>query len=260
MSIKRASPLATSLSAALNHPDDPAPDAILTRGINMTFYSTSGSFPVLQNVNLVVPQGKIQMVVGPSGAGKTTLLLIVAGLLTPTSGDVWLLGQNITTLSRADLNQFRRQNIGILFQESRLLRTLSAQENVEIALNLKGVQGREARHQARLILEAVGLGDRAHFLPRQLSGGQQQRVSVARALVGHPRLVIADEPTASLDSQNGQIVVELLDQLARNEGCTVLLATHDPRILDFADHLAYLEDGIFQKASKSQTHTPNHLV
>lgn len=189
------------------------------------------------------------MIVGPSGVGKTTLLLILSGLLTPVAGQIYLLGEEITRMSRRQLTRFRLQNIGLLFEESNLLRALTAAENVEVALNLKGIRGKTARQQAQQLLESVGLGRLADRLPKRLSGGEQQRVAIARALAGTPPLIIADEPTASLDSKNGQRVVELLHQLAKQNGSTVVLATHDPRIIHFADRIADLEDGVLTAGS-----------
>lgn len=222
--------------------------AIAAQGIDMMFNTGGQSFQALKNVNLRVRPGAVQMIVGPSGAGKTTLLLILAGVLTPTAGRVHLLGHTITHMDRQAVDHFRLHNIGVIFQESNLLRSLTALENVEAALMMKGIRGRDARNQAMALLEEVGLGDRAHHLPRELSGGQQQRVAVARSLAGTPPILIADEPTAALDSQNGHIVVESMRRLAKNHSCTVLIATHDPRILGFADCIANLNDGVLSKA------------
>ncbi len=222
--------------------------AIAAQGIDMVFQTGGQTFRALRGVNLRVRRGAVQMIVGPSGAGKTTLLLILAGVLTPTAGRIHLLGQSITSMNRQQMDHFRLHTIGVMFQESNLLRSLTALENVEAALVMKGIRGREARLQAEALLEEVGLGDRAHHLPRELSGGQQQRVAVARSLAGNPPIIIADEPTAALDSQNGRIVVESMRRLAKEHGCTVLIATHDPRILGFADCIANLTDGVLSKA------------
>lgn len=180
---------------------------------------------------------------GPSGSGKTTLLSILAGILAPTSGQVVVLGQEITQLSKAALAKFRLQNIGFVFQSFNLFPALTALENVEIALNLKGIKGKKAKEQAAALLKAVGLGDRLNFVPANLSGGQKQRVAIARALAGEPQIIFADEPTASLDSQNGQQVIKILYELAKQKGCTVLIVTHDPRITAIADRLTKIEDG-----------------
>lgn len=217
--------------------------AIALHNIDLVFRGESEPFRALRQINLEVPRGSVQLIMGPAGAGKTTLLQVVAGLLTPTAGQVNLLGTDLTQLPRAAQAHFRNQHLGIVFQDYNLLRSLTALENIELALNLKGIFGAAARTEARSLLHAVGLENRANVLPRQLSGGQQQRVAVARALVGHPDLIIADEPTSALDSANGRKVMELLCRLAREQGSTVLIATHDPRVMEFSDAIAHLEDG-----------------
>ncbi|NET33203.1 MAG: ABC transporter ATP-binding protein [Cyanothece sp. SIO1E1] len=219
-------------------------DAIAARGIEMVFSSRAGNFPVLKGVDFAIPEGSVQLLMGPSGSGKTTLLSILAGLLKPTAGKVHLLGEEITRMSRRQLTEFRLKNIGFIFQNFNLFPALTALENVEVTLQLKGIRGQTARQQAEQLLAMVELSDKAHMLPRDLSGGQKQRVAIARALAGNPKLIIADEPTASLDSQNGQAIVELLRKLAKEEGRTVLIVSHDSRITHFADRISYMEDGM----------------
>ncbi len=221
--------------------------AIAAVGVEMVLQSGQQRLQVLKNIDLEVQKGDIQLLMGPSGSGKTTLLSILAGLLTPTQGKVYLLGEEITRLSRTKLARFRRQHIGFIFQDFNLFPALTAIENLEAALNVKGISGRQARRQAQDLLEQVGLADKTKLLPRNLSGGQKQRVAIARALTGHPQLIMADEPTAALDSHSGHTVMELLRQLAKEGGCTVLMVTHDPRIMDVADRIAYLEDGILKQ-------------
>jgi putative ABC transport system ATP-binding protein len=223
-----------------------ATKAVLVKGVEMAFQSGQQSYQVLKGVDWEIPKGNIQLLMGPSGSGKTTLLSILAGLLTPTAGNVYLLGQEITGLSRSKLAQFRLQNIGFIFQGFNLFPALTAAENIEVVLNLKGIGGRGARRQAQVLLEQVGLADKANQKPGDLSGGQNQRVAIARALAGNPPLIMADEPTAALDSQSGHTVTDLLRRLAKEQGCTVLIVTHDPRILDVADHVAYMEDGVLK--------------
>ncbi len=218
--------------------------AVVARDVNMVFRSGADLFPVLKNINLDIPQGDIQLLMGPSGSGKTTLLSILAGILTPTSGSVRLLGQEITSLSKGKLAKFRLHNLGFIFQGFNLFPALTAAENVEVALRMKNIHGQAMRRQARELLGQVGLADRINYLPRDLSGGQKQRVAIARALAGDPKLIMADEPTASLDSHSGHAVIELLRQLAKEGGRTVLIVTHDPRLVDVADQVAYLEDGM----------------
>ncbi|MEP0747041.1 ABC transporter ATP-binding protein [Trichocoleus sp. DQ-A2] len=209
----------------------------------MVFQSGGSRFQALKRVNLEIFKGDIQLLMGPSGSGKTTLLSILAGILTPTAGSVHLLGEEITRMSRSQLAKFRLENIGFIFQGFNLFPALTAAENIEVALNLKGIRGRMARQQAQILLEQVGLADKAKNLPRDLSGGQKQRVAIARALAGNPQLIMADEPTAALDSHSGHAVIELLRQLAKEGGCTVLMVTHDSRIMDVADRVLHLEDG-----------------
>lgn len=220
--------------------------AIQACQVEMTYKSGRQNVQVLNEINFEVEQGDIQLLMGPSGSGKTTLLSILAGLLTPTTGRVFLLGEEITKMSRTQLAEFRLQNIGFIFQGFNLFPALTATENVELALNLKGIRGNMARKEAKLRLEQVGLGDKMNFLPRDLSGGQKQRVAIARALAGEPLLIMADEPTAALDSTSGRAVIDLLKTLAKQGDTTVLMVTHDPRIVDVADRIVTLEDGMIK--------------
>jgi putative ABC transport system ATP-binding protein len=223
--------------------------ALKARGVKMVYESGSGYYEALKGIDLDVHNGDIELLMGPSGSGKTTLLSILAGLLTPSMGQVNILGQEITRMSRSKLSKFRRDNIGFIFQGFNLFPALTAAENVQMALKVKGIRGKKARIEAENLLEQVGLADKVPLRPRDLSGGQKQRVAIARALAGHPQLIMADEPTAALDSQSGHAVIELLRKLAKEEGCTVLMVTHDPRILDVADRILYLEDGILTPQS-----------
>lgn len=213
----------------------------------MAFQSGRQRYQVLKEINWEIPRGDIQLLMGPSGSGKTTLLSILAGLLTPAAGKVYLLGEEITSMSRAGLAQFRLQNIGFIFQNFNLFPALTAAENIELVLNVKGIRGRAARRQAQVLLEQVGLGNQVNQKPGDLSGGQKQRVAIARAITGNPRLIMADEPTAALDSHSGHTVMSLLRSLAKEQGCTVLMVTHDPRIIDVADRVACLEDGVLRQ-------------
>jgi len=220
--------------------------AISARGVEMVFQSGRQSYQALGGIDLEIQPGQIQLLMGPSGSGKTTLLSILAGILTPTAGNVKLLGTDITRLTPKALAQFRLAHIGFVFQGFNLFPALTALENVELALQLHGIKGRTARLEAKLLLEQVGLADKMTFKPRDLSGGQKQRVAIARALAGQPELIMADEPTASLDSHSGHAVITLLHHLAKERQATVLIVTHDPRIMDVADRIAYLEDGKIQ--------------
>ncbi len=221
-------------------------EAIAAQHIAMVFEQGAERFQVLSDINLEIPSGSIQLLMGPSGSGKTTLLSILAGILTPTSGSVRLLGEQVTGMSRSQLSNFRLKNLGFIFQSFNLFPALTAVDNVELALTMKGVKPRNARVEAMHLLDQVGLADKAKSLPRNLSGGQKQRVAIARALAGDPPIIMADEPTAALDSHSGHAVIELLVELAKEAGRTVLIVTHDPRIVDIADRVLYLEDGILK--------------
>lgn len=221
--------------------------AISSFGVTMAYKTGQQSYQVLKNIDLTVQKGDVQLLMGPSGSGKTTLLSILAGLLTPTSGRVCLLRQEITKMSRHQLAKFRLHNIGFIFQGFNLFPALTAAENIEVALNMKGIKGKAARHEAMVLLEQVGLTAQAQLHPRDLSGGQKQRVAIARALSGNPRIIMADEPTAALDSHSGNKVIELLRRLAKESSCTVLIVTHDPRIVSYADRVVNLEDGVIQE-------------
>lgn len=229
--------------------------AVAAEGIEMVYPAGDQALKVLRGIDLQIKVGDIELLMGPSGSGKTTLLSILGGILTPTAGQVFLLGQEITGLSRHRLAKFRLRNMGFIFQGFNLFPALTAAENVEITLNLKGISGSEARRQALKLLEQVGLADKSQSRPADLSGGQKQRIAIARALAGKPRLIFADEPTAALDSQRGRDVIELLRSLAKEEGCTVLMVTHDPRIIDIADRVVYVEDGMISaKPKATQAH------
>jgi putative ABC transport system ATP-binding protein len=221
--------------------------AIVAKGVEIAFQSGRQRFQVLKEIDWEIPSGDIQLLMGPSGSGKTTLLSILTGLLMPDAGRVCLLGEEITSMSRAELARFRLQNIGFIFQNFNLFPALTAAENIELVLNVKGIRERAARNQAQVLLEQVGLRHQANQKPGDLSGGQKQRVAIARALAGNPRLIMADEPTAALDSRSGHIVISLLRSLAKEQGCTVLMVTHDPRIMDIADRVSYLEDGVLRQ-------------
>jgi putative ABC transport system ATP-binding protein len=199
--------------------------------------------PVLGGVSLDIFEGECVMLVGPSGSGKTTLLSILGCVLRPDSGTLRLFGRDITGLTEADLPRIRRGLIGFVFQGHNLISSLTAEENVLFQLNMRGVGGPAAIDRSRTLLSDVGLGLWRDVLPENLSGGQRQRVAVARALAGAPRLVLADEPTASLDLDTGRQVMSLFKGLARERGVTLVIVTHDARIFDYADRIEHLEDG-----------------
>ncbi|MBE9172475.1 DevA family ABC transporter ATP-binding protein [Cyanobium sp. LEGE 06143] len=204
---------------------------------------------VLQEVTLTIAPGEVVLLTGPSGCGKTTLLTLVGALRKVQEGSVRLFGCELQGAGRS-IRQQLRQRIGMIFQGHNLLRCLTAEQNVQMGADLlPGLGYRARRDQAREWLRAVGLGDHLNKLPHDLSGGQKQRVAIARALAAQPQLLLADEPTAALDSQSGREVVGLLRRLAREQGCGVLMVTHDPRILDVADRLLQMEDGRLAEAS-----------
>jgi putative ABC transport system ATP-binding protein len=222
--------------------------AIDLQDLSHWYGSASMRRQVLQGVNLSVASGEVVLLTGPSGCGKTTLLTLVGALRQVQAGSVQVLGQELAGAGRRQRQQLRR-SIGMIFQGHNLLRCLTAEQNVQMGSDLlPGLSYRARRDQAREWLRAVGLGEELHKLPHDLSGGQKQRVAIARALAAHPRLLLADEPTAALDSRTGREVVELLRGLAREQGCAVLMVTHDPRILDIADRLVRMEDGRLQEA------------
>ena len=198
---------------------------------------------VLHDISIEIRSGEILILTGPSGSGKTTLLTLIGALRSAQEGSVRVLGQELRGASAARLESVRKQ-IGYIFQAHNLIDALTARQNVELSLYLHPHRSRrEARTKAQEVLEAVGLGDRVHHHPSQLSGGQRQRVAIARALASEPRILLADEPTASLDKKSGLAIVERMRGLARDLGVTVLLVTHDNRILDIADRIIHLEDG-----------------
>ncbi|MDJ0632924.1 MAG: DevA family ABC transporter ATP-binding protein [Xenococcaceae cyanobacterium MO_188.B29] len=199
--------------------------------------------PVLFDVDLDILAGEIVIMTGPSGSGKTTLLTLIGGLRSIQSGSVKILGQELYGASKNELVKVRNQ-IGFIFQSHNLLSCLTAEQNVRMSLRLhQDIPFEQRSAMTTHILEAVGLEDRLNFYPDNLSGGQQQRVAIARALVSQPQLVLADEPTAALDSKSGRNIVEIMQQLAKEQGCTILLVTHDNRILDIADRIVDMEDG-----------------
>jgi putative ABC transport system ATP-binding protein len=212
---------------------------------NLNHYFGHGNLKrqVLCNINLQIKTGDVVILTGPSGSGKTTLLTLVGGLRAAQEGSLKILGEELCGTSAKKLVHARRNN-GYIFQAHNLHHSLTAQQNVMMGLEVHPHYSREMmRQRATEILQHVGLDNHIHYYPHDLSGGQKQRVAIARALVSSPRFVLADEPTAALDSKSGRAVVDLMQSLAREQGCTILLVTHDSRILDVADRIVRLEDG-----------------
>ena len=199
--------------------------------------------PAVQDVTLAAEPGEVLAILGPSGSGKTTLLSMLGCMLRPTSGSIRIHGEQVSDLDEGRLPAVRRRYVGFIFQSFNLFSALSAAENVEVVLQLKGHERRARRAETSRLLEAVGLSDRAHFLPRDLSGGQRQRVSIARALAGDPLLILADEPTANLDWKSGEQVIQMLHGITRSEGRTVIIVTHDHRVMPYIDRSVRIEDG-----------------
>ncbi len=213
------------------------------RSLNHYFGQGGLRRQVLCNINLEIKPGEIVILSGPSGSGKTTLLTLIGGLRTVEQGSLRVFDQELRGASDAKLMKIRR-HIGYIFQAHNLLGSLTARQNVQMSIKLhENVSRLEARLKSEAALEAVGLGNRINYYPDNLSGGQKQRVAIARALVCHPKLVLADEPTAALDSKSGRDVVKLMQKLVKEQECAVLMVTHDNRILDIADRIVHMEDG-----------------
>ena len=198
------------------------------------------SIAVLRGIDFDADRGEIVALEGPSGSGKTTFLSILGCILTPTSGTVTIDQQEVRA---ENLSEIRKRSLGFVFQQFNLFPALTAVENVEYALNVKGLRGREAGVEAERVIEAVGLRERKHFLPRDLSGGQKQRVAIARALAGSAPIILADEPTANLDSQVGTQVLEMFRALAKEENRALVIVTHDPKVRSIADRVVKIHDG-----------------
>ncbi len=200
----------------------------------------------VREVDLELARGEIVLVMGPSGSGKTTLLSMLGGLLRPTSGEIWIDGTNIAALAERELPPFRARTFGFIFQDFNLIAALPVRENVEVALNLAGTHGAAARVRAEELLTALGLEARLDFPIEKVSGGEKQRVAIARAIANRPGLILADEPTANLDSHHGAETMRLLRRLAKDEGATVVIVSHDDRLREIADRVLWLEDGRFR--------------
>ena len=214
---------------------------LVAQGLTKEYRSGDHFLTVLRDVSFSLPQGAFVAIVGPSGSGKTTLLGLLAGLDTPTRGTVLLDGADLCALDEDERARLRGEKVGFVFQTFQLIPTLTAAENVQVPLELRGDSGAAGR--ARDLLERVGLGDRLHHFPSQLSGGEQQRVAIARAFSNAPRILFADEPTGNLDTDTGARIVELLEELNRESGSTILLVTHDPALAAHARRTIRLMDG-----------------
>jgi putative ABC transport system ATP-binding protein len=216
---------------------------IQARGLTKTIDTGTHRVDILKGIDLEIPRGQFAAIMGPSGSGKSTLLGLLAGLDTPTSGSITLDGQEITGLKEDQLALVRGRKIGFVFQSYNLIPTLTAEENVLLPIELSGNSNGDGPGRARELLDRVGLADRRDHYPVQLSGGEQQRVALARAFMVRPPILLADEPTGNLDSENGRLVLDLLLSLNREEGTTLVLVTHDRELAAYADRRVMLRDG-----------------
>jgi putative ABC transport system ATP-binding protein len=228
------------------------------QNISKSFGDGSARVQVLRDISVDVRRGEMFFLVGPSGCGKTTLLSILCGTLKPDTGSVTVLDTTLTGISARKLTSFRRQHIGFVFQQFNLIPTLTITENVSVPLLINGVRPGKANKLAAEALDRLGLGEKIKLRPNKLSGGQQQRVAIARALVHSPDIIVCDEPTSALDSETGHRIMEILDDVARDPKRSVIVVTHDPRIVSFADRIAEMEDGRILTISenKAASETP----
>ncbi len=226
-------------------------NAVRLEGLTKTYGEGAIAQAVLKGVDLTLAPGSFTMLVGPSGSGKTTLLSILGCVLAPSSGKAFIFGEPIHGKRESQLPELRLSYIGFIFQGHNLLGSLSSEDNVALPLELRGYSKKQAREEARATLEAVGLADKLGSRPDELSGGQRQRVAIARAIAGRPPLILADEPTASLDAESGMQVTQLLKRLCVERGHTALVVTHDNRIFHLADRIVRIEDGRLLKGDES---------
>lgn len=221
--------------------------AVMSRGLTKDFGAGEKRVQVLRGVDFEARFGEITLLVGPSGCGKTTLLCVIAGLLNKSGGHIEVLGTDTGSLAGSASVLFRRRSLGFVFQQYNLLPALSAAENAAVPLIAAGLKRATAVEKAVAVLEQLGMGARAHARPSELSGGQQQRVAIARALIHEPRLLVCDEPTAALDADSGQAVMDLLRGVAVRPDRAVIVVTHDSRVFHFGDRIAYMNDGRIMK-------------
>ncbi len=224
-------------------------ELIKIENVTRTYKTGNVETQALRGVSLTIQNGEFTALVGPSGSGKTTLLQLIGCLDSPTSGKIWINGKDVSRLNRNQRADMRRGTIGFIFQFFALIPTLTAYENVEMPLLLNGLSASERQKRVMDLLKAVGMEDRAHHRPDQLSGGEQQRVAVARALSTRPLLILADEPTANLDTENGKQVMEIMQRLNQETGTTFIFATHDPRLFGYARRTITLRDGLIAENS-----------
>lgn len=230
------------------------------KNLSKTFGKGNTVVHAVNDVSFEVEKGEIILIMGPSGSGKTTLLTMVGGLLSPSTGAIEIHGNKITKFNKKKLSEFRLQTIGFVFQSFNILQNLTALENVQYVAELKGIKSAVARKRAEKLLTQLHLDHRLHSLPKTLSGGEQQRVSIARALMNNPVLVLADEPTGNLDSRSGYEVMMLFHNIAKEEGRSLVIVSHDPRIKDIADRTLWIEDGRISTEPPQALHTTKDPV
>jgi putative ABC transport system ATP-binding protein len=233
--------------------------AVTARGVTKTFGVGDSAVPALKGVDLEAKCGEMLMIVGPSGCGKTTLLSVICGTMRFDEGSVEIFGSDLHAMSEAKITAFRGQNVGFIFQQFNLIPQWNAVENASVPLLLAGRSRGVAEKEAQRVLISVGLGDRLRSYPTQLSGGQQQRVAISRALVHEPRLIICDEPTASLDAASGLTVMKLLKEVACRPDRCVIVVTHDSRIFSFADRIAEMEDGVVKAVHRGRDYHMQYI-
>ncbi len=226
---------------AMIHPADGT--ALTARGLTKRFKTGRTHIEVLKHLDFACNHGEVTMVMGPSGSGKSTLIAAISGLLRPDEGKVIALGEDLWKKSSGKIDRFRLDNCGFIFQGFNLFPALTALEQVAVVLKYQGVPKGQARERARAALEEVGMGPRVNQRPSELSGGEKQRVAIARCLAKEPRLLFADEPTSALDTENGMVVIGLLQRAAKQHGSAVVVVTHDPRLEPYADRIIHIEDG-----------------
>jgi putative ABC transport system ATP-binding protein len=233
--------------------------AIRAAGLSKIYHEGTTELRALQEVDLEVRAGELTLLMGPSGSGKTTLLSILGCILRANEGTLEVLGEDVSSLAESELPRIRRAAIGFVFQGFNLFPALTAAENVALALDVRGIRAGAAKKRGEELLAEVGLAQKARSFPADLSGGQKQRVAIARALAGDPPILLADEPTAALDSTSGRTVIELLQRLAHVNGRAVVMVTHDPRVLSFGDRIIHLEDGRIVREESSAPSTMQSL-
>lgn len=221
-------------------------EVIIATGLRKEYGEKNTRVTAIKDVSLKVRKGEVMLILGPSGSGKTTLLSMIGCILSPDSGELVIDGNNVKNMSENELARVRREKIGFVFQSFNLLKSLTARENVEVALNLIGIKGKTAREKSAGILTELGLGDRIDFYPDNLSVGEKQRVSIARAIINNTKIILADEPTGNLDFKNGQKIAKILKRLAKEHKIPIIIVTHDNRIESIADRILYLEDGMIK--------------